>query len=119
MAQRRILIAEDEPPVALDEEQLVRDLGHDVVGPVAHLDDALRAVAAAGIDGAVLDIQLAGNSTFLAVAAELDHRGIPFVFVTGSAASGVTARFPSVTVLGKPFDRQALGTAIGDMIARR
>ena len=117
-SQPRILIAEDEAVIALEEEDLVRGLGYEVVGPVGYLDDALRIVATDDIDGAILDIHLTGNSTFFSVAAELNHRGVPFLFVTGLDTGGVTSLFPRARVVRKPFDRDALRMAISDMMAK-
>jgi CheY-like chemotaxis protein len=91
----RILIVEDDVVVALHEEDLVRSLGCEIVGPVGRIDDALRVVQTAGIEGAVLDIHLNGNATSYPVAAELENRGIPFIFVTGLDKAGLAKLFPA------------------------
>jgi DNA-binding response OmpR family regulator len=111
--QPQILIVEDEALVTLEEVDLVRGLGYEVVGPVGYLDDALRIVATDTIDAAVLDIHLTGFS----VAAELNHRGVPFLFVTAADRGEVTSLFPRARVVHKPFDRDVLRTAISDMVA--
>ena len=113
----RILIVEDESLVALDEEALVRSLGFEVLGPVGHLEDALQIVGTKRIDGAVLDIQLDGNATSYPLAAELENRGIPFLFVTGLDKTGLAQLFPSAPVIWKPFDPEALRAAIKRMMA--
>jgi DNA-binding response OmpR family regulator len=112
----RILIVEDDGILALDEEALVRSLGFEVLGPVGHLEDALRIVAVERIDGAILDIHLDENATSYPVAAELENRGIPFLFLTGLGNAGLAKLFPRAAVVWKPFDPEALRIAIKRMM---
>ena len=118
----RILIVEDESLVALDEEALVRSLGFEVLGPVGHLEEALHIVATERIDGAVLDIHLDGNATSYPLAAdyplaaELEIRRIPFLFVTGTDKAGLAQLFPGAAVIRKPYDPEALRVAIKRMM---
>ena len=112
----RILIVEDESLVALDEEALVRSLGFEVLGPVGHLEEALHIVATERIDGAVLDIHLDGNATSYPLAAELETRRIPFLFVTGTDKAGLAQLFPGAAVIRKPYDPEALRVAIKRMM---
>ncbi|MGC6547694.1 response regulator, partial [Escherichia coli] len=54
----RVMIIEDEPLIAMDLEQIVRDLGHDVTGVAVTRDEAV-ALAMEDRPGLVLaDIQL-------------------------------------------------------------
>jgi len=84
LAGRRVLIAEDELLVAMEVAQTLRDLGCEVLGPAATVEEALRlAQAEAGtIDAAVLDVNLAGRPSFPA-ADILAGQGVPVVFATG------------------------------------
>jgi DNA-binding response OmpR family regulator len=117
--RQQILIVEDERLIALDVEDRVRELGYEVVGPAGNLEDALRIVATERIDGALLDIHLNGDSTSYPVAAELESRGIPFLFVTGLDKGGIAALFPGAAVVRKPFYPAALGAAIKHMMTKR
>ena len=51
----RILVAEDELLVLLVLENMLREIGCEVVGPVATVDAALDAISRGGIDGALLE----------------------------------------------------------------
>ena len=64
-AGRRVLIVEDESLVAMLLETILADLGCDVVGPESNIEDGLSAVAdVAGLDAALLDVNVAGREIF-------------------------------------------------------
>jgi CheY-like chemotaxis protein len=98
----RILIAEDNLFAAIELEQYLMDLGCQVVGPAATVDDALRLVKEERLEGALLDLNLRGQSA-LPVARELIARGIPLILTTGYEDSGIPAELASVPRLHKPF----------------
>jgi CheY-like chemotaxis protein len=114
----RILILEDEGLIALDLEAIVRDLGCDVLGPVNHLEPALNIAERCQLDGAVLDIHLNGDSTSYPVAAALESRRIPFIFVTGIDKGGMASLFPGAAVVRKPFSQALVQAAIKRMLAK-
>src|SRR5712692_5933246 len=115
----RILIVEDDGLVALHEEDLVRSLGCEVVGPVGRIEDALRVVETARIEGAVLDIHLDGNATSYPLAAELENRGIPFIFVTGLDKADMAKLFPAALVICPPSAPAAFRAAVRRSLANR
>ena len=81
-AQPRILVVEDETIVAMTIEDALLDGGYSVVGPFAHLDDALQAAEREALDAALLDINIVGGMVF-PVAEILARRGVPFLLATG------------------------------------
>ncbi|MFC7333597.1 response regulator [Rhodocista pekingensis] len=97
----RILIVEDEFLIALHIQEVMEGLGFAVVGPVARLDEALEVVAAGGIDGAVLDVNLSGTYVF-PLAERLAVLGIPFILTTGYEAFTVPEELRSHPRLQKP-----------------
>ena len=80
----RIAIIEDEALVALEMEDHLTDAGHEIVGIADTLEDAVNLIEGTRPDLALVDIQLAGGSSGLDVARELNARGIPCVFATGN-----------------------------------
>ncbi|MDJ0386766.1 HWE histidine kinase domain-containing protein [Roseomonas sp. E05] len=116
---RRVLLAEDEPLVALELETQLQALGFTVVGPAASLQEALRlAGEEALLDAAVLDVNLRGQAVF-PVADLLVRRGVPVVFATGYGAlpggwatGGGQGR---TALLRKPLTRGALASALRNL----
>jgi DNA-binding response OmpR family regulator len=78
----RVLIAEDETPLAMEIAEVLSDEGCVIVGPVSKLDEAVAAAQFEPLDWAVLDVNLRGGHVFPAAEALLG-RGIPFLFATG------------------------------------
>lgn len=60
----RILVVEDEMLVAMLIEDMLADLGCEVVGPLANVQDASRAAGTEKLDAAILDLDLDGTPTF-------------------------------------------------------
>lgn len=115
-AGRRVLIVEDESLVAMLLETILADLGCDVVGPESNIEDGLSAVAdVAGLDAALLDVNVAGREIF-PVAEALKAKGVPFVFSTGYGEAGLPEHWRGNPTVQKPFTegaiREALMTAL-------
>ena len=107
----RVLVVEDEILVAMLIEDMLADLGFEVLGPAMRLDAALTMALDESFDLAVLDVNLANEQSF-PVAQLLQERGIPFVFATGYGLRGLDERFKEVTTLQKPFEPDQLANAI-------
>lgn len=112
MAERlRILVVEDEMLVAMNIEDMLLDLGHEVGGMASRLDTALALAQEEAFDVAMLDVNLAGQDSF-GVADLLAERGIPFLFATGYGLQGIEERHRGRPVLQKPFRAVDLGEAL-------
>ncbi len=98
----KALLVEDEAAVALLLEDMLLDLGCEIVASAANLTAACRYAAEAACDFAVLDVNLGGEQVFPA-AQILEQRGIPFVFSTGYGAGGLPEAFRARPTLAKPF----------------
>jgi DNA-binding response OmpR family regulator len=107
----RALIVEDEILVAMELEDLLTAMGHQVIGSAARMGEALELARDAEIDFAVLDINVGGVQSF-PVADILRERGIPFFFTTGYGAAGLMDGFRHETTLRKPYDSRDLARAI-------
>ena len=98
----RILVAEDEPLIAMELGQTIVDAGGVVAASARSQLEALAHAEHGEIDAAVLDIRLRDGSTF-AVAALLAGRGIPFLFCTADTGDRTQfAAWPGVPVVAKP-----------------
>jgi two-component SAPR family response regulator len=96
------LIVEDESLVAMLIEDAITELGLDAVGPVGCVSAALELLKSRNPEGAILDVNLAGEAVY-PVAAVLAERNIPFVFITGYGRSGLNSSYADRPVLQKPF----------------
>jgi CheY-like chemotaxis protein len=110
-AKGRILVVEDEAMISLLIEDMLEELGYDIVGPASRLDHALNHALQADIDVGLLDINVKGQVVF-PVADVLEFRGIPFIFATGYGDSALPERFRGRPTLSKPFALEALGKAL-------
>ena len=110
-ARRRALLVEDESLIAMLLEDMLAELGYEVVGPVARLDKAVELAQREVIDVAILDVNLNGMEVY-PVAAALAARGVPFVFSTGYGNSGLHAPYGDRPTLQKPFRRRDLCAAL-------
>lgn len=108
----RVLVVEDEMTIALLLEDMLLDLGHEVVELAMRLPRALEVARSEAMDLAILDVNLDGRPSF-PVAEVLDARGVPFIFATGYGPGGLTQEFRDRPVIKKPFDLRGLQAAIG------
>jgi DNA-binding response OmpR family regulator len=108
---RRVLVVEDEMMIAMLIEDMLADMGHEVVGVAPNLKSALVLAADGQFDVAILDINLAGERSF-PVAHLLQARGVPFLFATGYGVLGLEDPFREVTTLKKPFQMEDLARAV-------
>ena len=86
----RIFVLEDEMLIAMQIEDILRDLGCVIVGVTGNLDEAIATIGAGSLDGALLDTNLHGRSSSPA-AEELLRRRVPFVLVTGYSDGDIGA----------------------------
>jgi CheY-like chemotaxis protein len=110
LADKKIMVLEDEAIVAMMIEDMLGELGAQVVGPASTVDEALRIIELHRFDAALLDIQVLGG-TSEAVAQSLSERNVPFVFASGYSAHP-SPRFPNAILLQKPYRIDALETAL-------
>ena len=107
----RVLLAEDEAMVAMLLEDMLRELGHGVIGPIAKLDQAVAVARQEALDVGILDVNLAGQEIY-PVADALAARGIPFVFVTGYGEGALRAPYVGRPTLSKPFRRDQIAAML-------
>lgn len=115
----RILIVEDEYLLADELQQRLGDMGAIILGPVGTVEGALEQIAyEERIDGAILDVNLDGESIFPA-AELLIERDTPFIFTTGYERSSIPNRFAQVICCEKPVVLRKIADAIKQAIHHR
>jgi CheY-like chemotaxis protein len=110
-----VLVVEDEMLIGMLLEDMLADMGHDVVAVVPRVNEALAAVQHEAFDVAILDVHLNGQSAF-PVAEALIERGIPFVFATGYGERGLPEKYRGRPILQKPFARDDLERTLKRLI---
>lgn len=106
----RILVVEDEPLVAFDNEHFLIGAGYAVAGTVDSHAHAVALIAQEQIDLVIADVNLAGQENGVAVAAFAQERGIAVLFVTG--ACPLHARHLAYGCLAKPYSQRDLLASI-------
>ena len=114
----RIMLVEDDPLICLDLEVSLSEFGATVT-TASSVSGALKIVAGAALDFAVLDFEL-GTATSEPVARAVMARNVPFVYLSGySERDERFAGWPEVGVLVKPISAAAIARHIVEALARR
>src|SRR5215831_15003703 len=117
---RKILIVEDEAPIALNLASAVQQAGGIVMGPVSSVDAAHAVMADHRLDGALLDIRLR-NETSFPLADVLAVLHVPFVFVSGLSSALMPYTHRDRPLFDKPYETdkviEALARLIGESAA--
>lgn len=112
----RVFAVEDESIVAMQLEDILADLGCDLVELAMRLPKALRTLDDdPAIDAAVLDVNIAGEKIY-PVAARLRERGIPIVFATGYGRGGLEPEWQDCEVIQKPYTEAQIADALARAI---
>ena len=107
---RRIIVVEDEPLVAFDNEYSLSDAGYEVVATVDNLVEAAQAIEREELDLVLTDIRLSGEGDGLDVARAAAAKGVPVLFVCGNCP--VEARELAEGCLAKPYAVKVLKAAL-------
>lgn len=101
-----IMIIEDEPLIAMDIEQMVTDLGHNVTGIARTHKEAIELFKTTRPKMVLADIQLADGSSGLEAMNEiLQSTSLPVIFITAFPERLLTGERPEPTFLvTKPFN---------------
>jgi DNA-binding response OmpR family regulator len=103
----RILLVEDEYLVALGVQAVLEAEGCVIVGPAPRLNRALELAAAENLDGALLDLNLAGVES-VPVANALAARGVPLILLTGYGPDSLRPELRSLPQIQKPVTATTL-----------
>ena len=109
----RVLIVEDDAMISMMLQDLLEDMGCQVVSVASRLGEAQRKSEVDDFDVALLDVNLRGEHTF-PVAEAMQQRRRPFVLTTGYATTILPDSLRAATLLQKPYRRQDLENALWD-----
>src|SRR6202050_1625126 len=115
LSGRRILVVEDEMIAAWTLEQMLAEIGCEVVGPAARVKEALAMIATEAIDAVLLDINLNGEKSY-PVADVLAARGVPFFFSTGYNKDSMPNGYRDFPMLQKPYDATRLAAMLAQLL---
>jgi DNA-binding NarL/FixJ family response regulator len=108
----RILVAEDEPFVSMEMEDVIVENGAEFIGPFGSLEALLYALPREKFDAAILDVRLGRESCFPA-ADLLRDAGVPIVFHSGHARlNDLSAAYPASRLCKKPCAVERLLEAV-------
>lgn len=108
---KRILVVEDDALIGIVLEDMLAELGYEVVGPILSVAEGLAAVAERAFDLALLDVNLGGADSS-PIAEALQAKGVPYVLATGYAVEDLKGADRCRGVLRKPFDLDALASVL-------
>jgi two-component SAPR family response regulator len=107
---KRILIVEDEPLTAFDNENMLGEAGYEVVATVDDLDEALEILEREQIDLILSDVRLRKDQTGIELARAAKAKGVPTLFATGH--SYPEASEVAIGCVMKPYTERQLCKAI-------
>jgi len=107
---KRILVIEDEPLTAFDNEVMIKDAGYEVVATHDDFEEAVAALDREKVDLILSDVRLRGTKTGIELAKEAKRRGVPLLFVTGHPPEN--AHQLALGCLRKPYTERQLKKAL-------
>ena len=112
---RRIFVVEDEFLIRMLLEDMLTDLGYDLVGVAGRVDEAAEMAQTKDFDLAILDVNLDGQDVY-PVADLIGKRGLPFMFVTGYGGRGLPDNYRNRPTLQKPFQLDELKRMLAQLL---
>jgi CheY-like chemotaxis protein len=108
LANNRVLVVEDDDLAGAIVAKMVTDAGGHVIGPFRSNIEALEQLGeSAGIEVALLDVNLIGETSYPLASALLATR-IPYIFVTGIDRTDIENEHRAAAYLQKPFSQARL-----------
>lgn len=115
---KRVLVVEDNPALAYDIDDALRECGAEVVGPALDLNTGLRLAHENNLDGAVLDIDICGEFVW-PLARVLKAHQVPFVFVSADCSGDLPEDFRGFICLDKPAPSATILATVSEALAPR
>jgi DNA-binding response OmpR family regulator len=111
LAQRQILVVEDEPLLAMGIMDEIEHHNGIVLGPVGTLEQGLMALRDMEPDACILNIRLGPNMVY-ELADRLIEQKIPFIFASAESRESIPDRFDDIPLHEKPIDMVKAAAAL-------
>lgn len=111
---RRVLIVEDEPIIAFALEDILVELGHEVVAIASDVDTGIDLVHGASPDLVFLDVNLHGRKSY-PVADVLEEMGLSYIFATGYGGEEHPERHRDAPTITKPYTAGQVKDAVAKL----
>jgi len=112
---KRSLLVEDNAIIAMDCEEMLRELGAETVEVCSTVQSALAYLSKDSVDFAMLDVNL-GSETSAPIAERLTEQNIPFLFATGHEdVPDFASPHAQANVVQKPYSVQTIEQAISQL----
>ena len=111
-----VLVVEDEPLLTMMLEELLDELGCTLAANASTVAHGLAEAKQREFDVAILDVHLRGEPVW-PLADWLRDAKRPFVIASGDTRD-LLARYPSATILAKPYELGSLAEALKATMAR-
>jgi CheY-like chemotaxis protein len=111
LAGTRVFIVEDEALILFSLQDMLAELGCEVVASALRVDEALAKGGTLAFDVAILDVNVAGERID-PVADLLASRGVPFVFTTGYNRASLPRAHRERALVSKPYRAVELQVAL-------
>jgi CheY-like chemotaxis protein len=108
---KRILIVEDEPLTAFDNEVMLGDAGYEVVATLDNFDDAIARLHREQVDLILSDVRLSGERTGMDLARAAQEHSVPVLFSTGFDLPEEATKL-ALGCLRKPYSDRQLKAAL-------
>ncbi|MGH6985347.1 MAG: hypothetical protein ACRED9_00710 [Caulobacteraceae bacterium] len=118
LRDQRILIAEDEPIIALDLASAIEEALGEVAGPVASIEEGLAILAAKEVHAAILDVQLANEEITPLAFTLLGGRKVVVFHTATVVPAAILERHGEVNVCRKPAHSGEVVRRLAEAIAR-
>lgn len=108
---KRILVVEDEPLTAFDNETMLADLGYEVVATLDTFEDAIAILEREKVDLILSDYRLSGERSGVDLARAAKKRGVAILFATGHQLPAESQQL-AVGCIAKPYSERTLKRAL-------
>lgn len=99
----KVLYLEDEPLIAFDTTEFLKELGFSEVKSAYKLKVAEQATEEKEFELAILDINVDNNQTSFSLGEKLAEKGTPVIFASGNSFDADALRAKGYEFLDKPF----------------